>query len=93
MAIKTHTIKSCCGNSSTILETDKPLRKYQVDVFKQAGYVIPDNFFNSGVFYAQKDGLIATGSFGTNKISLRVSPRSQDLIQEFSQLLEAAVSK
>jgi hypothetical protein len=93
MAIRIHTVKSCCGSSSTILETDKPLRKYQVDVFKAAGYVIPDNFFNSGVFYAQKDGLIATGSFGTNKISLRVSARSKDLVEEFSQLLEIAVSK
>lgn len=93
MAVKTHVVKACCGNSSTILETDKPLRKYQVDVFKEAGYVIPDNFFNSGVFYAQKNGLIATASFGSNKINLRVTGKGQSLVSEFIQLLEAAINK
>lgn len=93
MAVKTHVVKSCCGSSNTVLELDKPLRKYQVDVFKEAGYVLPDNFFNSGVFYAQKNGLIATASFGTNKISVRVSGKGSALIPEFIQLLEAAINK
>lgn len=93
MAIKTHIVKACCGSSTTILETDKPLRKYQVDVFKEAGYVIPDNFFNSGVFYAQKNGLVATCSFGSNKINLRLSGNGKDLVDEFCKLLEAAISK
>lgn len=93
MAVKTYLVKSCCGSSTTILETDKPLKKYQVDVFKEAGYIIPDNFFNSGVFYAQKGGLVATGSFGANKFNLRIAGSGKDLIEEFSKLLEAAVSK
>lgn len=93
MAIKHYVVKSCCGNSTTIIEVDKPLRKYQVDVFRNAGYIIPDNFYNSGVFYAQKGGLIATASFGTNRINIRVTGNGQDLVPEFSQLLEAAVSK
>jgi len=93
MAVKQYVVKSCCGSSTTILEVSKPLRKYQVDVFKQAGYVIPDNFFNAGIFYAQKGGLIATASFGTNRINLKISANGNDLVPEFSQLLEEAVLK
>lgn len=93
MAIKTYLVKSCCGSSTTILEADKPIRKYQVDVFKEAGYIFPDNFFNSGVFYAQKGGLVATGSYGTTKVNIRVAGSGKDLIAEFSKLLEEAVSK
>jgi hypothetical protein len=96
MAVKIHNVKSCCGNSSTILELDKPIRKYQVDMLKPKfiglGYIIPDNFYKSGVLYIQKGGLIGTASFGTNKITLKVTGDGSNLIDEFIQLLEEAIN-
>lgn len=91
--ITRHIVKSCCGSRSFIFETDKPIRKSQMDVFRNAGYSIPDNFYNAGLFYVQNGNFVASSSFGATKISIRCSgDNCSQLIDNFSLLLEQAVN-
>lgn len=88
-----HTVRSCCGSSNIIVEVDKPIRKSQMQVFREAKFFVPENFFQAGIFYVQSKQLIATASFGSNRISLRCSgPECEALITAFEFLLEKAVS-
>ena len=76
-----------------ILELDKPIRKSQMQVFKDAGYMVPDNFYHNGVFYVQKTNLVATCAYGTKRISVRChGPGCDDKISAFSDLIEKAVN-
>lgn len=91
--ITRHIVKSCCGSRSFIFETDKPIRKSQTQPFRDAGYLVPDNFFNVGLFYVQKNYLIATSSFGATRISVRCNGENcSDLLDAFSLLLEQAIN-
>lgn len=88
-----HLVKSCCGSNGLIFETDKPIRKSQIKIFKEAGYLVPDNFLAAGLFYVQKDFLIATASFGSNKISVRCNgEKCSDYLDAFALCLEQAIN-
>lgn len=93
MTLKKHITKSCCGASSIIYECDKPVRKYQIEVFKEAGYLVPDSYLQLGVFYASKGGLTATASFGSPKIQVRTSAQINDSnLKQFEEILERAIN-
>lgn len=89
--IKQYLIKSCCGQTVTLLELPFAIKKYQIDIFKNNNYLLPPNYINSGVFYAQKGNFIATASFGSKKISVRIN-NHQEIFDEFLKLLEQAIS-
>ena len=92
MIIKT-SIKSCCSSLVMIYTLDKPLRKHQLKpLFTNAGFAIPDNFYNSGLLYASKGGsnsVIISGSFGGTKFNVRGT--NQTILAELDQLLEKAI--
>jgi len=91
--VKIYKLKSCCGASTTILETDKPLRKSHASFFKEAKYFIPDNFYQAGIFYAQLGTLIITGPYGANKFSIRCSgSKCEEQISSFQSILEKAIN-
>jgi hypothetical protein len=74
----------------TLLELPLALKKYQIDLFKNNNYLLPPNYINSGVFYAQKQNFIATASFGSKKISVRINGHD-DIFAEFTNLVEQAI--
>lgn len=91
--ITRHIVKSCCNSNGFVFEMDKPIRKSQMKIFKEAGYLVPDNFLVAGLFYVQKDFLIATASFGSNKISVRCNgEKCSDYLDNFQFNLEKAIS-
>lgn len=93
MTFQRNIIKSCCGSSNLILTTDKPIRKSQVRVFRDNGFFIPENFFQSGILYVQKGTLIATASFGSTRINVRCSGADcESMMKSFEILLEQAIS-
>ena len=86
-----HVVKSCCGQSSSIIELKKPIRKSHANGFREAGYVVDEKYEKIGIFYARKDKLIATASFGSNKISVRCGKAGDELIVSFSATLDEIV--
>lgn len=87
-------IKSCCGSGkSLLLETDKPIKKYQIKVFRDKNYFIPENFYQSGLFYVQKGRLIATTTFGSTRFNIKNNGPNADVeLTEFESLLEQAIN-
>lgn len=87
-----HVVKACCGNKSYIFEMKKPIMKSHIQAFEAAGYLIPGNFISIGLFYAQKLGLIANGSFGSTSLQVRASGKnSDDLLNAFESILNSVV--
>lgn len=74
----------------TLLELPFAIKKYQINLFKDNNYLLPPNYINSGVFYAQKQNFIATASFGSRKVSVRIN-NHQDIFEEFLKLVEQAI--
>lgn len=91
--IKRFTTKSCCGRSNSTLELDKPIRQSQVSKFRDAGYIVPDSMFKSGLFYVQNGNLIAICSFGTTKVTVQCSGGTcEEALNAFEALLDQAIN-
>ena len=76
-------VKSCCGSKGYIFELDVPLAKTALNTFKQEGFNSSETYTRVGVFYVEKNGLIATGPYGGTKVQVRCSGSSN-----CSQLLD-----
>lgn len=88
---KRNKYKACCGNQVYLITLDKPIRKSQIEIFKTAGFSVPDNFFNSGIFYVKKGDLIGTCAYGTTQINLRAGNTvTEKDVDAFQELLEKA---
>lgn len=93
MAVKRHIVKSCCGRKTFIFETDKPIRKFQIPLFKDSGFEAPVNFLKIGVFYIRGNNIIATSSYGTRKISVHCyGDDCEEKLKDFEKLLDSAVN-
>ena len=91
--ITRHVVKTCCGNKSFIFETQKPLKRTHLEEFQKAGYLAPQQFVKVGLFYVQKNGLIATSSFGTTKLQVRCNSKNCDeLLNSFEKLLDSVTN-
>ena len=91
--IKRHKVKSCCGHETLIFEPEKPIRKFQIDVFKKAGYNVPPNFFKHGIFYVTNNRLVATGPYGSTRINVKCYGNDcAKLLHDFEKLLLEATS-
>ena len=70
-----------------MIELPKPIKKTHIEYFKKYSFIIPENFFNSGIFYVKKANLIANTSFGSNKINVRCQGSCESQIKEFKEIL------
>lgn len=85
--------KSCCGSKALFFETDKPIKKSQIQVFKNANYSLPDYFYKAGIFYVQLGTLVANSSYGATRISVRCGgPTCDEQLKAFESLLETAIN-
>jgi hypothetical protein len=96
MSIKRTITKSCCGGSGVTitLYLDKTITSKVVPTFEAANYIIPAHYTTSGIFYARSpEGLVASGSYGTTKLIIKVGSFERDKkLDEFEQLLETALN-
>ena len=96
MPLKRTVVKSCCGgsNASIVYHLDKPIKASQLAIFEQAGgWTIPAHYVTQGIFYVRKNGLAASGSFGTTKVTVKVGESDKEAkLTEFEMLLEQAIN-
>lgn len=91
--VKRFVTQSCCGKKTYIIETPKPIKKSQLPVFQEAGYLIAECYTIAGILWVKLGNLTATGSFGTTKVNIQCSgPDCEQKINEFENLLERAVN-
>lgn len=93
MSFQKQVLKTCCGRSSLLYSVAKPILKEHIPLFVAAGFVIPERYSNSGLFYARKDNFMATCTFGICKITVRCTGSNcQTITQEFESILQKIAS-
>lgn len=97
--MKRHLVKSCCGGKGYVFELDAPISKSNLDYFRQQGYALNDQYTRVGVFYVERNGLTASGSFGGKKLQVRCSGSANcsqlldHLENSFTNLLSLSLQK
>lgn len=85
--------KGCCGQVQFIFQLSKPIKRNHVKFFVEAGYFAPDHMSNAGLFYVQKDHLIANCSFGATQFKVRCTgSKCTETLDEFEKILELALA-
>lgn len=95
MSIKKTVSGGCCGNAggTIMFYLDKTITNKVIPIFEAAGYIIPPHYSSSGIFYARKDGLVANGSYGTTKLTIKVGMHDRDIkLADFEKTLEDALN-
>lgn len=64
---------SCCGKVTITYVIDKPILRDHIKLFTDNGFLIPERYLKSNLFYARKEGFTATCSFGLTRIIARCS--------------------
>jgi hypothetical protein len=85
--------QSCCGNKGAVATLPKAIKKSGIQVFRDAGWLVPDNFLNSGIFYVKKNNLIATSAYGATQTHVRCTgDQCPNLMTEFEGLILKAIA-
>ena len=88
--IKKQLIKSCCGSKAYIFITETAVNRATADQLRKQGYVSPQHFDKSGVFYVEYKGLKANASFGATKVTVRcASANCAHLLKSFEDALDS----
>lgn len=64
-------VKSCCGGSGYVLVLDRPVSKVNLKTFTDSGYATRDTYTKANVFWVSRQGLTASGSYGSTKLQVR----------------------
>ncbi len=64
-------LKSCCGTQTLTLALSAPIQNYHTKNFKEKGYFISEPYEKNGFLYLKKEGLIATGVFKQNVLTVK----------------------
>ena len=93
MAITRTQTKACCGSGVFLFESSKPIRKAQVQVFRDAGYLVPEDWIQRGLFWVKKGNMIVTASYGSSTFQVRCYGEAcPNLLDSFEADLEQAIN-
>ena len=96
MSIKRTVSQGCCGNNSATIYfyLDKTITSKVVPFFEAANYIVPSHYTSSGIFYVRSpEGLVASGSYGTTKLTIKCSSHERDRkLDDFQKILEQALN-
>lgn len=93
MAIIRHKVQSCCGHNSYVFECNRPVKRQHIEKFRKAGYLAPQNFVTSGVFYVAMKNLIATTAFGSSRVQIKCyGANCRELMDNFAITLETIIN-
>jgi hypothetical protein len=91
--IKKHEVKSCCSKNF-IWELESPIQKHHLNVFKDAGYIVPVHMLRAGMFFVEWKGLIASAPFGSSRIQIKCTMRDcNKLLSSLENLLNQVTEK
>jgi hypothetical protein len=66
-----HTVQACCGKTSIIFKTDRPIMKEHLDKLVALGFTEAKHFTAAGILYVDNAELILKGPFGSDRLQVQ----------------------
>lgn len=85
--IKRKKLKGCCGSHVYIFETEKPLNKNWVQIFKDEKYSVPKMYIDANMLFVEKKGIIAHGTFGSKRMQIKVNSKDNNKLLDNLEIL------
>lgn len=71
MKIERFSIQACCGRTSIIFKTDRPLNTLHISEFCKLGYTEHKHFTQAGILYVDNLDFILTGPLGSDRLQVK----------------------
>lgn len=71
MQIERHTVQACCGKTSLIFKTDRPIMPNDVQALVDLGFTESAHFTKAGILYVDNSDLIITGPIGSDRLQVK----------------------
>ena len=89
MKVERFTIQACCGKTSIVFKTDRPIMVADIEKFKQLGFSETKHFTKAGILYVDNLDLIVTGPLGSDRLQVKCKINDcQQKVNDFEVLLQ-----
>jgi hypothetical protein len=89
MKVTRFTVQACCGKTSLILKTDRPVDKKLLDFLVSNSFLELAHFTQAGILYADSSELIVTGPIGSDRLQVKCKKADcAQLLNDFEVLLQ-----
>lgn len=89
MIVTKFTIQACCGKSSIVFKTDRPIMLADIEKFVQLGFSETKHFTKAGILYVDNMDLIITAPLGSDRLQVKCKVSDcQKKVNDFEVLLQ-----
>jgi hypothetical protein len=89
MQIERFTVQACCGKTSLIFKTDRPIFASDIQALVNFGFTEAKHFTKAGILYVDNSDLIITGPIGSDRLQVKCKIADCDQkLNDFEVLLQ-----
>jgi hypothetical protein len=89
MKVTRFTVQACCGKTSLIFKTDRPIDIKLLIFLKSNGFMEQEHFTQVGILDADSSELIVSGQIGSDRLQVRCKKENCSLLlNDFEVLLQ-----
>jgi hypothetical protein len=90
MNISQFKIQACCGRTSIVFKTDRPITQKDVESLEKLGFVAASQFLKAGIIHMENLTLLITAPLQSDRLT--VKPKSEKdkdkIVNDFEELLK-----
>jgi hypothetical protein len=89
MKVERFTIQACCGKTSQVFKTDRPITPNDIQGLVGLGFRESAHFTKAGILYVDNSDLIVTGPIGSDRLTVKCKIKDCTLkVNDFEVLLQ-----
>lgn len=89
MQVERFTVQACCGKTSLIFKTDRPIMASDIAKLVSQGFTEATHFTKAGILYVDNSDLIITGPIGSDRLQVKCKIADCDQkVNDFEVLLQ-----
>lgn len=86
MKVERFDIKSCCGKTSVILKTDRPLTSAHIQFLVDHGFKEQLKFTQAGLLYVDNPDFILNGPLGSDRLTVKCRKNNAECTPKLAEL-------
>lgn len=89
MQVERHVVQACCGKTSLIFKTNRPILPGDITALVGLGFKEATHFTKAGILYVDNPDLIITGPIGSDRLQVKCKIKECDQkVNDFEVLLQ-----
>jgi hypothetical protein len=85
MKVERYKIQACCGRTSIIFKTDRPIIQKDVESLEKLGFKTAPIFLKAGILYMNDLVYIISAPLGSDRLSVKLK-KEQDQAQKLNDI-------